>query len=134
MVSRPSRSHTRMARTSRGGREIHADDVYQLVRSQAFTPASESATHVFLQVARNYALDRALVTDHLRTMFHDLLVSGAEIVETVQAHGGYGAWARGVHVTADAAAIHARRIVNLMLAREAGRAPVRPGFSSLLSR
>jgi len=114
--------------------EIRADDAHQLVRIQAFTPAGETATHVFLQTARNYALDRPAVTDQLREMLEDLLVSGAAIVEKVQAHGGHRAWMQGVHVTADAAAIHARRIVNQMLAREAGRAPVRPGFASLVRR
>src|SRR5207249_527715 len=57
--------------------EIHADDVHELVRIQAFTPAGESATPVFLHLARNYALDRAVIKGRLRTMFQDLRVSDA---------------------------------------------------------
>jgi phenylpropionate dioxygenase-like ring-hydroxylating dioxygenase large terminal subunit len=110
------------------------DDVHELVRVQAFTPGTTVGSHLFLQVARNYALDRNVVTQHLETIFEEHAVTGARIVETVQATAGHQGWARGAHVSADAAAVHARRIVNSMLAREAGRAAVRPGFSGLLAR
>ena len=42
---------------------------------------------------------------------------------------GYEEWLRGAHVTADGAALKARRIVSAMLAEEAGRSTLRPGYS-----
>jgi vanillate O-demethylase monooxygenase subunit len=116
--------------------QIHGGqgDAYEVVRAQAFTPASATSTHLFLQVARNYAVDREVIAQHLRSMFEDIAATDARIVETVQSTAGHQGWARGAHVSADAAAIQARRIVNAMLAREAGRSAVRPGFSGLVSR
>jgi vanillate O-demethylase monooxygenase subunit len=115
--------------------EIHAEDArYELVRVQAFTPESPDRTHLFLQAARNYATDSSLVTRHLEAMLEEHAVRGAELVEAVQARAGYAGWTRGVHINADAAALEARRIVDTMLAREAGRSAVRPGFSRLVRR
>jgi vanillate O-demethylase monooxygenase subunit len=114
---------------------IEADDhVYEHYRIQAFTPETVDATRVFLQVARNYAIDRAHVTDHLRAMFHELAVEDKALVEKVQAHRALEPWAarRDVNVTADRAAMKARRVAQAMVAEEAGRAPVRPQFAQSL--
>jgi hypothetical protein len=86
---------------------------------------------VFLQIVRNYATDRAVVTDHLRRMFHDVAVQDKVVLERVQAQREIDPVARDVNVTADRAAVKARRVVRAMVAEEAGRAPVRPQFAQL---
>jgi vanillate O-demethylase monooxygenase subunit len=50
------------------------------------------------------------------------------ILEKVAAGVGYDGWRSGVEFQADAAALRARRIVAVMLAKEAGRAALRPGW------
>jgi vanillate O-demethylase monooxygenase subunit len=110
------------------------DDTHQIAAMRAFTPASESTTHVFSQFARNYALDRESVTDMLRTMLARHLVTTAAIVEAIEANARPDGSTWGAQVTADVAAIQARRIVNSMLAKEAGRSAVRPGFARPAAR
>jgi phenylpropionate dioxygenase-like ring-hydroxylating dioxygenase large terminal subunit len=103
---------------------------YEHIRAQAFTPESPTTTRVFLQIARNYATDRAMVTDHLKAMFHELAVEDKALLETVQAKMAQDALPRrDVNVTADRAAVKARRVVQGMVAEELGRSPVRPMFA-----
>jgi vanillate O-demethylase monooxygenase subunit len=72
------------------------------------------------------------VTDHLRRMFHDVAVQDKVVLERVQAQRDSDPLtARDVNVTADRAAVKARRVVQAMVAEEAGRAPVRPQFAQL---
>jgi phenylpropionate dioxygenase-like ring-hydroxylating dioxygenase large terminal subunit len=107
------------------------DRPYEHYRIQAFTPETDDATHVFLQVARTYATDRSMVTDHLRAMFHVMALEDKALLEVVQAQRALdsGLATRDVNVTADRAAVKARRVAQAMVAEEAGRAPVRPQFA-----
>src|SRR5204863_342447 len=57
---------------------------FELLRVQGFTPETATTTHVFLQIVRNYAIDRAVVADHLRAMFHEWAVRDAAVLEKVQ--------------------------------------------------
>jgi vanillate O-demethylase monooxygenase subunit len=57
---------------------------FELLRGQGFTPETLGSTHVFLQIVRNYATDRAVVAEHLRAMFHEWAVRDAPVLETVQ--------------------------------------------------
>ena len=103
--------------------------VYENVRVQAFTPETPERTHLFLRGAHDYATDRTVVTDHLRAFLDRVAIQDKAVLETIQAHGGYEDWVRGVRVKADGAALKARRIVAAMLAEEAGRSALRPGYS-----
>jgi nitrite reductase/ring-hydroxylating ferredoxin subunit len=107
--------------------------VYEHVGVQAFTPESPTATHVFFQVARNYATDRDVIAGHLRSMLEDMAVQDISLLETIEYRGRPGAGTRGVNVTADRAAVKARRIISAMVAAEAGRAPVGARFAPLRS-
>jgi vanillate O-demethylase monooxygenase subunit len=111
--------------------DIHAGDgrTAILYRVHAFAPAGEGQTRMFTLIARNFQVDRALVTEHLRALFHDLAVADNAVLETIQARTGVAAWRRGARVNADTAALKARRIVKTMLAEEAGRAGSRPGYA-----
>jgi vanillate O-demethylase monooxygenase subunit len=111
--------------------EIDGPDgtVYENVRAQAFTPETPDSTHVFLRGAHDYATDRTVVTQHLQAFLDQVAAQDVAVLETIQAREGYESWARGVRVTADGAALKARRIVAAMLAEEAGRSALRPGYS-----
>ena len=50
-------------------------------------------------------------------------------IEMVSSHSGYDGWRGGVEFQADEAALRARRVVGVMLAKEAGRAALRPGLA-----
>jgi vanillate O-demethylase monooxygenase subunit len=102
-----------------GARHDHA-------RVQGFTPETPTRTHVFLRVARDYATDRAVVTDHLRDVFHQMALRDAAVLERVQQRLADDLVPRrDINVKADRAAVRARRVVQGMLADEgagAGRA------------
>jgi vanillate O-demethylase monooxygenase subunit len=100
---------------------------YENLRIQGFTPESPTATHVFLQIARNYATDRGVVADHLRAMFHEMAVRDAAVLEIVQRRLGEDLEPRrDINVKADRAAVRARRVAQAMVDEEAGRAAVSP--------
>jgi vanillate O-demethylase monooxygenase subunit len=111
--------------------EIDGGDgtVYANVRVQAFTPETADSTHLFLRGAHDYATDRNVVTEHLKAFLDEVAVQDKDLLETIQITAGYEEWARGARVSADGAALKARRIVSAMLAEEAGRSPLRPGYS-----
>lgn len=109
-----------------------ADDTpRQLLRIQGFTPESPGVTHVFLQMARDYAIDDDAVGKYLATMFHDWAERDAEVLEGMQdLIDGDGADARRTetaqprrefNVEADRAAVRARRIALDMVDEESGR-------------
>jgi phenylpropionate dioxygenase-like ring-hydroxylating dioxygenase large terminal subunit len=109
--------------------EIENDgQTYSNIRTHAITPEDPTTTHVFMQASRNYALDRGIVTTVLQSLLDDLRDRESAIVETAAAHAVYDDWQSGVEFQADVAALRARRIVAVMLAKEAGRAAVRPGL------
>ena len=111
------------------GWAIDTDDggAREHMRIQGFTPEGPTATHVFLRIARNYATDRAVVTDHLGAVFHEVALSDAAVLETIQRRLGEDVEPqRDVNVKADRAALRARRVAQAMVDEEAGRAAMRP--------
>jgi vanillate O-demethylase monooxygenase subunit len=103
-----------------------AGKTYDLLRIQGFTPESPEATHVFLQMARNYASDDDRVGDFLRTMFHEWAERDAAVLEKIQCRLGEDtAPRRDINVKADRAAVRARRIAMEMVDEESGRYALR---------
>jgi vanillate O-demethylase monooxygenase subunit len=95
---------------------------HDLLRIQGFTPESPQATHVFLQMARNFAIDSAHVAEFLRTMFHEWATRDSVVLETVQRHLGEETVSRrDLNVKADRAGVRARRIAMEMVDEETGR-------------
>ena len=94
--------------------------LYSQARIQAVSPESPTSTHLFWEFARNYETERALVGKHLHEVFEPVMRQDVEVLETIQAHAGYEAAARGAHVSADAGVLKVRAIVGTMLAKEAG--------------
>jgi phenylpropionate dioxygenase-like ring-hydroxylating dioxygenase large terminal subunit len=95
---------------------------HDLLRIQGFTPQSPQATHVFLQMARNFAIDSAHVAEFLRTMFHEWATRDSVVLETVQrCLGEETVPRRDLNVKADRAAVRARRIAMEMVDEETGR-------------
>ena len=95
---------------------------YELLRIQGFTPESTEATHVFLQMARNFASDDGKVAEFLRTMFREWAVRDAAVLETIQGRlGEETGLPRDINVKADRAAVRARRIAMEMVDDESGR-------------
>jgi len=111
--------------------EIESSDgkVHTTTRTHGITPESENSTHVFMQSSRNYAMDSGEVTDGLRSFLAEVARRDTSILEMASNHAGYDGWRGGVEFQADAAALRARRIVGVMLAKEAGRSAIRPGLA-----
>jgi hypothetical protein len=82
-----------------------------------------------LQSSRNYATDSSGATDGLRSFLAEVARRDTSILEMASNHAGYDGWRGGVEFQADAAALRARRIVGVMLAKEAGRSAIRPGLA-----
>ena len=105
--------------------------VYEKVYIRAFTPERPASTHVFWQVARNYATDDVTVTEHLRTVHEQMQLEDKPLLEAIQAHQRDRRRQPDVTVNADIATIKARRIVETMLAQERGSGAIRPAFSGI---
>jgi vanillate O-demethylase monooxygenase subunit len=82
-----------------------------------------------MQASRNYRLDDDAVTDRLTSFLAEVAERDTAILEMASRHSGYDGWRGGVEFQADAAALRARRIVGVMLAKEAGRSAIRPGLA-----
>jgi vanillate O-demethylase monooxygenase subunit len=107
--------------------EPPGEAVYELVRVQGFTPESATSTHVFLRMVRNYATDRAVVAEHLQTMFDEWAARDAVVLERLQrCMTDEAGTRRDVNVKADRAAVRARRVALAMVEEEAGRAVALP--------
>ncbi|MDP7723584.1 aromatic ring-hydroxylating dioxygenase subunit alpha [Mycobacterium sp. TY814] len=104
-------------------------DLYTTTRTHAITPEDETSTHVFMQGSRDYRTDRDEVTARLRSFLSGVAERDTAVLEMASDHSGYDRWRGGVEFLADAAALRARRIVGVMLAKEAGRAAIRPGLA-----
>jgi vanillate O-demethylase monooxygenase subunit len=104
-------------------------EAYTTTRTHAITPETETSTHVFVQSSRNYATDRGVVTAYLRPFLDEVFQRDMSILEMASNHSGYDRWRGGVEFQADAAILRARRIVGVMLAKEAGRSAIRPGLA-----
>ena len=110
--------------------EPDGDRAYELLRIQGFTPESPDATHVFLQMTRNYAVDDTRVGDFLAAMFHEWATRDAKVLSTIQRRLDEDVHPRrDINVKADRAAIRARRIAADMVDEESGRL-VLPGLFS----
>jgi phenylpropionate dioxygenase-like ring-hydroxylating dioxygenase large terminal subunit len=101
---------------------------FRHIRTHAITPETPNSTYVVMQVSRNYATEREAVTTLLRSKLDEVVRRDTDLLETAAAHAGYHGWCSGVEFRADAAVQRARRILAAMLAREAGRSAIRPGF------
>jgi phenylpropionate dioxygenase-like ring-hydroxylating dioxygenase large terminal subunit len=106
---------------------------YSNVRTHAITPETETATHVFMYASYNYAPNDETVATRLRSLVGTLVDRDTVILERVAAHTGYDGWRSGTEFQADAAALRARHIVAVMLAKEAGRSALRPGWAKAKS-
>ncbi len=102
--------------------------VYEKVYIRAFTPEGPTSTHVFWQVARNFATDDVAVTEDLRAVHERMQLEDKPVLEAIQAHERDRRHEPGVTVNADIATIKARQIVETMLARERGSGAIRPEF------
>jgi vanillate O-demethylase monooxygenase subunit len=99
-----------------------AGKAYELLRIQGFTPESPESTHVFLQMARNFATDSAHVAEFLRAMFHEWAMRDSAVLEAIQRRlGEETVPRRDINVKADRAAVRARRIAMEMVEEESGR-------------
>jgi vanillate O-demethylase monooxygenase subunit len=114
--------------------EAPTGEVYSTTRIHGITPETESSTHVFMQASRNYATDRGVVTTRLRSFLAEVARRDTSILEMVSNHSGYDGWRGGVEFQADAAILRARRIVAVMLAKEAGRSAIHPGLANTTRR
>jgi vanillate O-demethylase monooxygenase subunit len=110
--------------------ELEADGIrYSNVRTHAITPETSTAAYVFMHASYNYARNDETVATTLRSFVDTLIDRDQVILERVAAHTGYDGWRSGIEFQADAAALRARRIVAVMLAKEAGRSSLRPGWA-----
>lgn len=111
--------------------DIATDDgaVYTTTRTHGITPETENSAHVFMQSSRNYRTDSDAVTARLRSFLTDVAARDTDVLEMASRHSGYDGWRGGVEFQADAAALRARRIVGVMLSKEAGRSAIRPGLA-----
>jgi vanillate O-demethylase monooxygenase subunit len=107
--------------------ETATGQVYTTTRTHAITPETECTTHVFMQSSRNYATDRDEATTRLRSFLAEVAQRDTAILEMASNHSGYDGWRGGVEFQADMASLRARRIVGVMLAKEAGLSALRPG-------
>ena len=102
--------------------------VYEEVYIRAFTPEGSASTHVFWQVARNFATEDVAVTEHQRAFHEQTLMEDKAVLEAIQIHGRERRRGSIVTVNADIATIKVHQIVEAMLARERGTAALRPEF------
>jgi vanillate O-demethylase monooxygenase subunit len=114
--------------------ELEANSTkYSNVRTHAITPETDTATHVFMYASYNYAPGDETVATTLQSLVGILADRDTVILERVAAHIGYDGWRSGIEFQADAAALRARHIVAVMLAKEAGRSALRPGWAQAKS-
>ncbi|MGH3966612.1 MAG: aromatic ring-hydroxylating dioxygenase subunit alpha, partial [Mycobacterium sp.] len=106
---------------------------YSNVRVHAIAPETDTATRIFMYASYNYAPNDETVATTLQSFVGKLTDRDKVILERVAARVGYDGWRSGVEFQADAAALRARDIVAVMLAKEAGRSALRPGWAKAKS-
>ncbi|WP_273735245.1 aromatic ring-hydroxylating dioxygenase subunit alpha [Mycolicibacterium septicum] len=101
--------------------DVHAPsgEIYSTSRVHAITPETDTSTHVFLAVARNYAPGQESVTNRLKSSMDDVVRQDISILEMASDHSGYDRWRTGSEFQADEAVVRVRRIVSVMLTNEA---------------
>ena len=106
------------------GWEIDGGDgrFYEQMRIHAVTPETPTSTHLSCRFAHNFALDRALVSQHLHAVMARVMRQDVAVIEAIEATAGYAGSASGIHLTADAGVLQVRHILAQMLAvRQADR-------------
>jgi vanillate O-demethylase monooxygenase subunit len=112
--------------------EIEADGkTYTNIRTHAITPETPDSTHVFMRAEWNYAPGSSAVAKVIEAFLDGLVDRDRSILDMAAARVGYDGWRSSVEFQADAAALEARRIVAVMLAKEAGRSALRPGVQKV---
>lgn len=107
---------------------------HEMLRIHGFTPETPTATHVFLQIVRNYGTDSDAVGEVMRAVFHQTAELDVGVLETVQRLLGEDLEPRrDINVKADRAAVRARRVAQEMVREEAGRAGLRPILAAAAS-
>jgi phenylpropionate dioxygenase-like ring-hydroxylating dioxygenase large terminal subunit len=107
--------------------DVENGQAHEMLRIHGFTPEGPAATHVFLQLVRNYGTDSEAVAEQMRAVFHQTAQRDVAVLETVQRQLGEDLEPRrDINVKADRAAVRARRVVQAMVNEEAGRAGLRP--------
>jgi vanillate O-demethylase monooxygenase subunit len=113
---------------------VESDRPHEMLRIHGFTPETPTATHVFLQIVRNYGTDIDAVGEEMRAVFHQTAERDVAVVETVQRQLGEDLEPRrDINVKADRAAVRARRVAQEMVREEAGRAGLRPILAAATS-
>lgn len=107
---------------------------HEMLRIHGFTPETPTATHVFLQIVRNYGTDSDAVGEEMLAVFHQTAKRDVAVLETVQRQLGEELEPRrDINVKADRAAVRARRVAQEMVREEAGRAGMRPILAAAAS-
>ena len=88
------------------------------------TPETGSSTHYFWTFPRNYRLDDSELDDFLRKGVHNTFLEDIEMLEGQQRVIDTNHQAPTIDINADGASVHARRIVDHLLAEE-DRQPAR---------
>jgi vanillate O-demethylase monooxygenase subunit len=96
------------------------DRLFKVGRVNAVTPETAETTHLFFRIARNFAIEHPPVGRHLHEVMEHVMHGDVEVVETIQATVGYEGATGGININADAGALRVRRIVEGMIASEAG--------------
>src|SRR5262249_16603762 len=93
----------------------------------------DTTTHLFMYGSYNYGANDDDVATTLQSFVAKLADRDTVILDRVAAHTGYDGWRSAVEFQADAPAIRAHHIVEVMLAKEAGRSALRPGLAKARS-
>jgi vanillate O-demethylase monooxygenase subunit len=102
--------------------QLRADGQWYIhERIHAITPETDTSTHVFMQVSRNYRPPSDAADKAFRAFIDGLVARDVGVLEMIAARGGYDSWQSGVEFVADAAVLRARRIVRVMLGKEGVR-------------
>ncbi len=83
------------------------------------TPETESSTHYFWTFPRNYRLHDSKLDDFLQKGVHNTFLEDVEMLEGQQRIIDADPDAATIDINADGASVHARRIVDRLLAEEA---------------
>jgi phenylpropionate dioxygenase-like ring-hydroxylating dioxygenase large terminal subunit len=99
--------------------QVQADGRPRTLRfTQAVTPVGPGSSRLFWRVTRDFEADSAAVTRALQPGFSQYYETIASVVATVQSTINADGLGQQVHVTADTAALHVRKVIASMLEAE----------------
>jgi vanillate O-demethylase monooxygenase subunit len=101
---------------------LHDGAAHVLGFTQAITPVGVDRTRLHWWISRQANPDDSAITRALQAQFNEYYRRVAEVAETMQAVIDADGPRRDVNVSADAAALQVRRIVNALVREESGRA------------